>query len=137
PAFAAFHIPTEEFVKAEIYGGYKTDDRDFYTIGVDAEAKNGDFGCKQEKLTFEKMECDFLSALKECNVEAVFAGHFHRINTCIEYEGIKWVFGLKTGQYDYHSVGQLGGTLITLMGDEFDISHIPALVPYAPNPVNG
>ncbi|MBR6747667.1 MAG: hypothetical protein IKM07_01925, partial [Clostridia bacterium] len=61
-------------------------------------------------------------------------GHCHSINTCISHRGIRWVFGLKTGQYDYHIPGQLGGTLITLDHDSFDVRHIPTLAPYAPFP---
>jgi len=134
PAFMAFHIPTEEFVKAEIMKGYKNESREFYTLGVDVKAKDNDFGCKMERLKPIKVEGDFIHTLKECNVEAVFVGHCHSINTCISYEEIRWVFGLKTGQYDYHIPGQLGGTLISLEGDSFEICHIPALAPYAPFP---
>jgi hypothetical protein len=71
---------------------------------------------------------------KECNVDGVFCGHYHKNNTCIEYEGIKWVFGLKTGQYDYHIPGQFGGTLITLENNDFYVNHLPALTTLAPYP---
>ncbi|MBQ4159593.1 MAG: hypothetical protein IJD83_01545, partial [Clostridia bacterium] len=57
-----------------------------------------------------------------------------RINTCITYKNIRWVFGLKTGQYDSHLPGQLGGTLVRLDNDRFEVSHVPALVNYAPFP---
>ena len=136
PAFASFHIATEEFITAEEAKGYKTADRDFYIIGVDVPAVGDDFGCKLEKYSGIKVEGSFLEILKECNIDGVFAGHCHKINTCIDYEGIKWVFGLKTGQYDYHTPGQNGGTLVTLEGDAFEVQHIPALVPYAPFPGN-
>ena len=43
------------------------------------------------------------------------------------------MFGLKTAQYDYH-MAVLGGTLITLEGDDFTPQHVPALVKYAPFP---
>lgn len=39
---------------------------------------------------------------------------------------------MKTGQYDYHVAGSIGGTLVVLMDDEFSVSHVLALVPYAP-----
>lgn len=134
PAFVAFHIPTEQFEKAEIKKGYKNESRNFYTLGVDIQAKDNDFGCKMERMSPIRTEENFIQILKECNVEAVFAGHCHNINTCICYEGIKWVFGLKTGQYDYHMPGQLGGTLVSLENKSFEISHVPALTPYAPFP---
>jgi hypothetical protein len=41
---------------------------------------------------------------------------------------------MKTGQYDYHVAGSIGGTLVVLIGDEFSVSHVPSLVPYAPIP---
>ncbi len=134
PAFAAFHIPTVEFHTAEEAKGYKTEERKLYTIGVDVPGVDGDFGCKLEKFGGIKVEGDFLEVLRECNIDGVFAGHCHSINTCIAYEGIKWVFGLKTGQYDYHITGQNGGTLISLEGNGFEVQHIPALAQYAPFP---
>jgi hypothetical protein len=52
------------------------------------------------------------------------------------WQGIRWTYGLKTGQYDYHTPGQVGGTLITLWGTEFSVRHLPTLSPLAeaPNP---
>ncbi len=136
PAFCAFHIPTWEFFDAEVKNGYAKTLEDMYTIGVDVPKKNGDFGFKMERYApiQPENEVGFLDTMKECNVQAVFAGHCHGINTCIYYEGIKWVFGLKTGGYDYHVPGQLGGTLITIDGSDFDVVHTPALVPHAPFP---
>ncbi len=134
PAFLAFHIPTKEFEEAEKYNGYITDSRKFYTIGVDAEQKNGDFGFKLEDYESIKTPADFIDTLKECNIDGVFTGHCHNICTCIEYENIRWVFGLKTGQYDYHIPGQIGATLVTLDGKDFDVLHVPSLVAYGPFP---
>jgi len=134
PGFAAFHFPTHEFVFAETSKGYLTEDRRSYVIGVDVEAQDDDFGSRQEN--YKKIGTvevpGFLKLLKECAVEAVFIGHYHSVCTCITYENIKWVYGLKTGQYDYHTPGQLGGTLVTLEGDEFAVARVPALVKYAP-----
>ncbi len=134
PAFIAMHIPTVEFAEAETAKGYKIEGRHKYVLGVDVPAQDGDFGCKYENYNCARSEQRFMDVVKQCNVQAVFAGHCHNINTCIEYEGIKWVFGLKTGQYDYHVVGQLGGTLVTLNKENFYIHHLPALVPCAPYP---
>lgn len=134
PAFMAFHIAEEAFIEAEIAKGYKTEERNGYVIGVDVEAKDGDFGCKSERTVFQKAEGDFRAFLKNCAIDGVFCGHCHNINTCISHEGVRYVYGLKTGQYDYHLPGQLGGTLVTLEGDSFDIRHVPALVHYTPFP---
>ena len=44
PAFIAFHIPVEDYERAEMASGYMDNTKQFYTIGVDMPAKNGDFG---------------------------------------------------------------------------------------------
>lgn len=135
PAFLGFHIPTQEFSDAEQYCGYKNETRELYTIGVDVPARNGDFGFKLERYgNLIRTETDFMNFLKECRIEAVFTGHYHQISTVITYEGVKWVYGLKTGQYDYHVPGQLGGTLVELDGAAFCVRHVPSLVSFAPFP---
>ena len=135
PAFMAFHIPTECFLLAETEKGYLTPDRTCYTLGVDVPASYGDFGFRYEspKPTIST-DRDLLSFCKEQSIDGVFVGHCHRISTCIRYMGISFVYGLKTGQYDYHLPGSLGGTLITLEGEDFGVSYVPSLVPYAPMP---
>ena len=135
PSFMAFHIPVSCFLDAEREKGYTTDDRMFYNLGIDLEAKDGDFGCKNENsskciVVGEK----FYELLNECNTDGAFVGHDHQINTCIGYRGVKWVFGLKTGQYDYHNPSQTGGTLITLDGKDFDVCHVPSLALYGAYP---
>ena len=134
PAFMAFHIPPKEFMLAEISKGYSTDGTALFVIGVDVKQAGDDFGCKMESLKAPENKSDFLNIAKKCNVDGVFCGHYHKNNTCIEYEEIKWVFGLKTGQYDYHIPGQFGGTLITLENEEFYVNHLPALTTLAPYP---
>jgi len=134
PAFMAFHIPTAEFHEAERANGYDTEERTLYTLGVDVPAKSGDFGFKLETFKPITVEGNFMEVLKACHVDGMFAGHCHAINTCISYQGICWVFGLKTGLYDYHIPGQLGGTLVTLEGDDFAVCHVPALTAYGPFP---
>lgn len=134
PAFMAFHIPTESFAEAESANGYKTDEKPFYTIGVDVKQRNNDFGFSYEKYNAIKVECDFIEFLRKNNIDGVFAGHCHKICTCINYKNIRFVFGLKTGQYDYHLPGAIGGTLVTLRDNTFDVNHIPSAVPYAPMP---
>lgn len=134
PAFMAFHFPTESFRMAEEKKGYKNQNHTFYTIGVDVPALEDDFGFCYENFNPIKTECDFIDFLHKQNINGVFVGHCHRISTCINYQNIRFVFGLKTGQYDYHLPGSIGGTQITLTEDDFTVMHIPSLVPYAPMP---
>ncbi len=133
PGFMAFHIPTVQFREAELAAGYRTQEREFYTIGVGVPARAGEFGSCLE--TYRPMDIPgFGEMVRDCAIDGVFVGHCHSINTCIRHEGVRWVFGLKTGQYDYHIVGQLGGTTVTLSGADFQVAHVPALVPLAPYP---
>lgn len=134
PAFMAFHIPTDSFRLAEDAKGYTSPESPFYTIGVDVPQKDGDFGFRQENFIPIKTECDFMDFLHTQHIDGVFVGHHHRICTSIRYQSVRFTFGLKTGQYDYHLPGSLGGTLITLADDDFTVAHVPALVPYAPMP---
>ncbi len=135
PAFLCMHHPTVEFAEAAQAKGYMTEDDAFFQIGVDVEAKDGDFGSKQRpQLIFSIEVPDFMEFAQACNIDGVFVGHVHGINTCITYKNIRWVFGLKTGQYDSHKPGQLGGTFVRVDNDQFEVSHVPALVKYAPFP---
>lgn len=136
PGLIGFHFPTKDFQDAEIAKGYATAEGEDYVIGVDVPAKDGDFGSKlqnHEKVTTMHIT-GFRDLLKECNIQAVFVGHFHSINTCITYENIKWVYGLKTSQYDYLNPGHIGGTLAVWEDEAFHISHLPSLVTYSPFP---
>lgn len=135
PAFVAFHIPVDSFKAIEQKKGYAVPgEKPAYFIGVNVAAKDDDFGFNLEDYKPIETDGHFIEFLKKNNIEAAFAGHQHKNCTCISYDGIKWVFGLKTGQYDYHLLGQVGGTLVTLRGDEFTVNHVPALVRLAPTP---
>ena len=133
PAFMAFHIPTKEFFDGFKAKGYLKEPDDFFNIAVDVEQRDDDFGFKYERNMSIPVE-GFLDFAKSNGVDGVFVGHEHFICTCVSYEGIKWVFGLKTGQYDFHLVGSTGGTLITLREDKFDVNHVPSLVKTGPYP---
>ena len=131
PGFMAFHIPVDCFLEAEQEKGYGGEVTSQYILGVDTVPKDGDFGFRLEKCKPLKTDGNFKQMLHRCGIDGVFVGHCHSISTCILYDSIRWVFGLKTGQYDYHIPGQLGGTLVTLSGtsNTFAVRHIPALVP--------
>ena len=113
---------------------YQTDERCIYSIGVDAPAMDGDFGFKPEAYKPIEVADDFIRFVHDQLIEGVFVGRAHNNCTCITYESVRWVFGLKTGQYDSHIPGQIGGTLITLESESFSVAHVPALVHYAPMP---
>ncbi|MBQ8250008.1 MAG: hypothetical protein IJY93_09075, partial [Clostridia bacterium] len=143
PGFMAFHIPVDIFHEAEYEKGYSTPDEPNYLLGVDTTPKDGDFGFNREEAAFASPYIEtnnhFEEALTSCRIDGIFVGHCHKIATCISYNDMKLVFGLKTGQYDYHLEGQLGGTVITLMpnSDSFRVHYLPSLVPHGPFPANG
>ena len=135
PAFCCFHIPTKDFQDAMLSKSYGETPNDCFSIGVSVPAKDDDFGCQLQPLrTMAVSDLPLVPLFHKAGVDGVFIGHYHSVNTCIRYEGIRWVFGLKTGQYDFHELGQVGGTLITLEHGGFDVAHVTALVPCAPLP---
>ena len=134
PAFMAFHIPHAIFHEAEIAKGYVTPERFYYVIGVDTEAKDGDFGFKQDSCDAFDTEVDIAEFSKRNSIDAIFIGHHHNTATVINYRGLKLVFGLKTGQYDSYVPGNIGGTHITLLSDEYLVSMVSSLCPYGPVP---
>ena len=134
-SFLCFHIPTIQFHRAAVEKGYQTaDEHEKYVIGVTSPAKDGDFGCKREPIGCFGTPEDFVDQLHTAGVDGVFVGHCHANNTSVLWNGIRWTYGLKTGQYDYHTPGQLGGTLVTLWEGGFTVTHVPALSPVAPAP---
>ena len=134
--FMAFHIPVDYYKKAALHKGYATQDRKYFNIGVDVEGADGDFGFIYESGEYITTDASFEELLKLASIKGVFVGHDHNNCASIEYNGIRWTFGLKTGQYDYHIRGQLGGTLITVNreNDNFKVQHLPALVKFSPFP---
>ena len=134
PGFMAFHIPPSIFVEAEREKGYVTDDRRYYTIGVDVEARDDDFGFMQENAQLIECEADMLDFTARVGVDAIFVGHHHSMSSVIRYHHLRLVYGLKTGQYDTYIPGSVGGTLVTLRGEKFDVAHVPSLCPYGPVP---
>ena len=135
PAFLAFHIPHSIFHEAEVEKGYFTPEKQYYVIGVDVPAKDGDFGFKLDACDTFGTETDIVEFSKKNCIDGIFIGHHHNTATVINYKGIKLVFGLKTGQYDSYSPGNIGGTLITLFGEEYTINNISSCCPYGPVPV--
>ena len=133
--FCCFHIPTKEFQDAMLSKGYGETPHDLFTIGVSVPQKDDDVGCQLQPLrTMAQTDLPLIPLFQKARIDGVFIGHYHSVNTCIRYEGIRWLFGLKTGQYDHHEPGQIGGTLVTLEHGDFSITHITALVPCAPVP---
>ncbi len=132
PGFMGFHIPCAEFALADKAKGYNVASK--YVLGVTVPAEPGDFGTHRENHSAFPSPAGFVDTLHRIGVDGVFVGHCHGINTSVVWQGIRWTYGMKTGQYDFHIFNQQGGTLVTLHEDAFDVCHIPSHATSAPIP---
>ena len=137
----AYHVPNYGYMQAK--NQYATEestiDTHYYTLGLDIAAKAGDFGSYNVLTsgTFDTFDYvdntvktyggeELVEIFKNNNVDSVFCGHEHQVSTSINYEGIRWTFGLKTGIYDIPEWKNLGGTAITLNSETgaLSVSHV-------------
>lgn len=127
-SFMCFHIPTDDFTDAYIAAGYQNkydngnDDYSDYALGKDVAARDGEFGNKHER--FDSTGQKLIALMKECSMDGIFAGHYHKANLSVVYEGVRFTLGYKTGFYDYHDKDAMGGTLIELDTYDFEVSHV-------------
>ena len=112
PSIIGYHIPHKEYLDAAKAACYQTTDSSEvkYTIGTNVVAQPGDSGYKGNAHSTRE-EAHLLDYMHEVGTDGTFVGHQHSINTSVYYDGIRWTFGVKTGEYcDYPS--EMGGTLI-------------------------
>lgn len=148
PSFLCVHVPLAEVTTALMEQGYqlKADSKYLdaekkevpishnYTIGnvvLDdtnsawkyEKDTNGNFGFKEGKAVGTSAMSEYiLPYLKAAGTDGTFFGHQHVNSLSVEWEGIRFTYGLKTGRYD-ESPNQTGGTVITLSGSNFDVNH--------------
>lgn len=117
--FAAFHIPTTEFVTGLNAVGYTESDN--FTF---PESDETNFGTKGETISGISVP-NFWIMMKALNFDGIFVGHRHRNNHSIVYQGIRLTFGTKSSTYDRYDRQMLGGTLITIAedGETFSVEH--------------
>lgn len=128
PSLLCMHVTPAELTTALWDKGYQaTADvkgKAIHTLDLGMDSQTGDFGFKNSKTTGDSGMTEFiLPYLKAAGTEGVFFGHCHVNALSVEWEGIRWTYGLKTGQYDTHP-DQRGGTMITLNNGTFDVEHI-------------
>lgn len=127
PASLCYHHPTIEAVMA----GTKYITKKFpYTINENVRGDEGDFGSQNAEFGGASVpgvhDLSFVELLQKFHVDSVFMGHCHKVNTSITYEGIRWTFGLKSSAYEMYDEKLLGGTQITLHGNELSVEHLYA-----------
>lgn len=120
PSYVGIHVPIYAFkLAAQQYG---------YTSGtfVVPENDNGDFGHIRQNPASSDNDGNLkaFNTFKENGTDAILAGHLHKNNSCITYEGVKLVFGTKSSRYDKYDEDLLGGTLFTGAGADFTVAPI-------------
>ena len=130
-ASLCYHHPTTQAVLA---GTKYADKRIPYTINENVKGEEGDFGSQFGDIgglpVPDTHGMDFVELLHKFHVDSVFMGHFHEANTSINYEGIRWTFGLKSSEYGIYEEKLLGGTQITFNKTELNVEHLYADTEY-------
>ncbi len=68
---------------------------------------------------------ELLDIMNEVGGDSAAFGHEHLCGISVSYGGVRWTFGLKTGDYDT-SPSEQGGTLFTISrdGSSFEVTHV-------------
>lgn len=110
------HIPIPEYRDAG-YAAYR--DRyaslmESYTEEAWNEGYKNSFGAWHEGVTSASTPYGFAAILKDSGNDLVVCGHDHMNCFCIGYEGMTYLFTLKTGPGCYYEEGMEGGTEISV-----------------------
>lgn len=115
------HIPPHAYRLASEAALKDQETRGEVTIAESMTAKPwnvgyGDsIGVQWEPICSYPSDDGVLATIKECGLTThVLAGHDHRIATMISYEGIRWIYALKTGMGCYWTPALNGGTVLTV-----------------------
>jgi hypothetical protein len=103
------HIPPQEIkiIQDEMIALGKTD--------LDGRSAEDAFG---ETPMPQKVNTGLFETIKTLgSATHIFFGHDHRNNLNYDYQGVRFVYGLKTGYCAYHDPEKLGALLITLKGN--------------------
>ncbi len=149
PHILGFHIQTTAIVEGSTSFGYwydeTFDNKIRHEIGRFEETQEGDMGSENkngadniytggwgeqndEQKVVSKRLIQYMNAT---GGDGAFFGHEHVCNASIDYAGIRWTFGLKTGTYDEdpkEDMGEaVGGTVIQLKNNskDFTVTHVP------------
>ena len=127
-----FHVATSEYGLA--WNKYSTDPTRQFTLNKTGSpvAQDGDFGSFpgytrgnfDTYIVPSAYNMSFLDICKKYSVDTAFCGHSHKVNTSILYEGIRWTFCLKTGEFDNHTADELGGTQMLFNSYSFSVKHL-------------
>lgn len=115
-------LPNAVFLHIQVHAFYKAlQERYGYVQGVDvATDREGDVGFYPEHMGeggFVDPDHVFFDAAKEADCRAIFAGHQHRVDCMVNWQGVTLGYGLKTGYCTYWRGGATGGTLHEISAD--------------------
>lgn len=131
PSFLCLHMGAKEVSRALIEKGLQQSDDTYgeYTQYDFGNGGNGEdvFGLKQGSSIYN-MDDFIYPHLLEVGTDGVFLGHIHMMSISLEWKGIRWTYGQKTGRYDSYPIRNgkkaTGGTLITVNEKGFNVRHI-------------
>lgn len=124
PAFAFFHIGPLASLKAAQRHGISFEN--FVPIELSGD-EFGYWGSKIYERHFIDGDGSLMELFEEIGVAGAFCGHFHTLSTSLKCGGVRLTYGLKTGEYDSHLPGRLGGTLLCFPAEGkegFSVRHI-------------
>ncbi len=75
------------------------------------------YGVMHEALSCPPYEEGMFRAMKEMGSDFIMVGHDHSNNFNIRYDGINFVYSMKTGRGSYTELMLIGGTIITIFPD--------------------
>ena len=76
------------------------------------------YGVAHDEICGPPYDEGMFAAMKDTGVtDFIIAGHDHANNFNIRYDGINFVYGMKTGKGSYYEPSMIGGTVITISAD--------------------
>ena len=131
----AYHIPQEIFLKA--FEKYTITHGSTIYIDYLTDKEDGDFGYIGEGSGFWDKSYMIWEDMKAMGCDSVFVGHEHCNSASIVYDGVRFQFGQKSSEYDYHNrvdenglvvggyaqvgLSMIGGSVISLSKEDGSI----------------
>ena len=112
------HIPIKEYRSAAI-AAYRNPNAsliDSYSEDTWNDGYKSSFGAWHEGIASRQSTPEAAQILKSKGNDLVVCGHQHTNCFCIDYDGMTYLFALKTGPACYYEEGMEGGTEITIDG---------------------
>ena len=76
------------------------------------------YGVAHDEICGPPYDEGMFAAMKDTGVtDFIIAGHDHANNFNIRYDGISFIYGMKTGKGSYYEPSMIGGTVITISAD--------------------